>query len=67
MATTAAEVIEALKEAGLRRQFDAIDDNPATPGEVVLWAGHGTPVYSVEQALRIARERNEPQYDEDDE
>lgn len=67
MATTAAEVIEALKEAGLRRQFDAIDDNPATPGEVVLWAGSGRPVYSVEQALKIAREAAaESQYEEED-
>ncbi len=65
MATTAKEVEEALREEGLRRQFDAIDDNPATPGEVVLWAGGGTPVYSVDEALRIARKLNEANYAEE--
>jgi hypothetical protein len=36
--------------------FSAIDDNPLCPGEVVLWAGGGTPVYSEEEALRVARD-----------
>lgn len=39
--------------------FSAIEDNPATPGEVVLWGGGGTPVYSVREALKEARERQE--------
>jgi len=66
MATTAEKVENALEREGLRYLFSAIENNPATPGEVVLWAGGGTPVYSVREALKEARERQEAEASLDD-
>lgn len=70
---TAKEIESALIDAGFRQYVDAIEDNHATPGEVVLWAGSGTPVYSVAEAIEFARERKtieesrdwDSEYDED--
>ena len=51
----AAQIEQALKREGLRNEVDAIEQNPATPGEVVLWCGGGHPVYSVREAVAFAR------------
>ncbi len=52
----------ALEREGLRSYVDAIDDNPATRGEVVLWiSGVGVAVYSVREATKKARRAK--QYD----
>ena len=56
MATTVKAVKEALENRGLAHLFDAIDSNPATPAEVVLWAGGGRPVYSVREAVEYAQQ-----------
>lgn len=55
MGTTVKRVEEALKREGLRHCVDAIERNPATPGEVVMWSGVGHPVYSVKGAIKEAR------------
>jgi len=47
----------ALQTAGTRYRVDAIDDNPGSPGEVVLWIdGAGRPVYSVREARALVAE-----------
>jgi hypothetical protein len=56
MGTTVKRVEQALDREGLRSEFDAVQRNPQTHGEVVCWAGGGHPVSSVKDALRIARE-----------
>lgn len=63
-------VKDILSEEGFDGLFSAIDDNPQCPGEVVLWAGGGNPVYSIAQALRVAREEQkarDAEWGDDDE
>lgn len=53
----AARIEAALIREGLRGAVDAVEPNPATPGEVVLWlGGMGHPVYSVREALTVVRQ-----------
>lgn len=52
--TSAGRVAAALKAQGFGGF--GVEANPATPGEVVVWAyGVGYPVYSVRAAVDIAR------------
>jgi len=55
MGTRAKRVDAALRREGLRHCVDAIENNPATHGEVVMWSGMGYPVYSVKEAVKKAR------------
>lgn len=55
MKTNAKKIESALSTQGLRSAVNAIENNPSTPGEVVLWiGGAGVPVYTVEQAIAAA-------------
>ena len=56
MATTVKRIEAALRRENLRHYVESIERNPQTRGEVVVWAGgSGTPVYSVAEALGLAR------------
>jgi len=60
MGTTAKRVADGLSRRGLRVYFDGIENNPATSGEVVLWyCGGGKPVYSVAEAVSVAKKLHE--------
>jgi len=55
MKATAKTIESALVNQGLRSAVNGIENNPATPDEVVLWiGGAGVPVYTVEQAIAAA-------------
>jgi len=50
--TDAARVDAALRREDLRGRVSVIENNPGTPGEVVMWIdGAGVPVYSVREAV----------------
>lgn len=48
------EIEQALRAAGLRHVIGAIDDG--ADGAVVVWGAMGRDVWSVEEALQVARE-----------
>ena len=55
MATTVRRIEAGLEKRNLRQYVQAIERNPATPGEVVVWAGGGYPVSSVREVVAIAQ------------
>ena len=55
MATTVKRVEAALEKRGLRAYIQAIERNPATPGEVIVWSGGGHLVYTCREAVELAK------------
>lgn len=58
--TSKSKIEQSLSNHGLRDFVGAIESNPGTPGEVVLWIdGAGVPVYSIRQAVQVVRDHAE--------